>query len=118
MIAGFHHTSGTTHILVKMKLMSLNLIAICTIVYGTIGDHSCNRDQILPRGIFERGHLITSQLVYHKSVSEFLKTSVGMLGFYFWIQFNIFAANVQKSECIVIWADPKARNLNKYTFCA
>ena len=41
-----------------------------------------------------------------------------MLGFYFWIQFNIFAANVQKSECIVIWADPKARNLNKYTFCA
>ena len=59
-----------------------------------------------------------SQLVYHKSVSEFLKSSVGMLGFYFWIQFNIFAANVQKRECIVIWADPKARNLNKYTFCA
>ena len=41
-----------------------------------------------------------------------------MLGFYFWIQFNIFAAYVQKQRMHCYLGRPQSKNLNKYTFCA
>ena len=43
--------NGITPIHVMMRLMNMSLIVMFTIVFGTIGDHLCNRAQILPQGI-------------------------------------------------------------------